>query len=141
MLVFVNKNRELFLSNSEIRNINTRYNQNLHSPTTSLSLVQKGVLYSGSRIYNCLPSSIKALSNEFKFLKPHLRVTLLRTPFIVWMNIIISNDYGSHLFYLFHVFISFILFYLRYILQLQLIALSMMCLYVYVLYVFVLYVF
>jgi hypothetical protein len=45
-----------------------------------------------------------------KVLKPHLRVTLLRTPFIVWMDIINSNDYGSYLFYFFNVFILFILY-------------------------------
>jgi len=44
LLVFVNKNRQLFLSNSEIHELNTRYNQNLHLPSTNLTLVQKGVL-------------------------------------------------------------------------------------------------
>ena len=50
LLVFVAKNRDLFLSNSEIHDINTRNNYNLHVPTTNLTLVQKGVLYSGSKI-------------------------------------------------------------------------------------------
>jgi len=58
ILVFVNKNRELFLSNSDNHGINTRYNQNLHMPSTKLTMVQKGVLFSGSRTYNCLPSRI-----------------------------------------------------------------------------------
>jgi hypothetical protein len=65
-----------------------------------------------------------------KVLKPHLRVTSLRTPFIVWMNITNFNYCGSYLFYVFNSYILFILFYLHYILQLQLIALCMMCLYV-----------
>ena len=42
LLVFGNKNRELFQSNSEIHEINTRYNQYLHLPSTNLTLVQKG---------------------------------------------------------------------------------------------------
>ena len=38
---FVNKNKELFLSNFEIHDLNTRYKNNLHLNTTNLSLVQK----------------------------------------------------------------------------------------------------
>ena len=37
LLVFVNKNRELFLSNSEIHDINTWYNHDLHLPSTNLT--------------------------------------------------------------------------------------------------------
>jgi hypothetical protein len=46
LLVFVNKNRSLFLYNSEIHDKNMRFNHNLHLPSTNLTLVQKGVLYS-----------------------------------------------------------------------------------------------
>ena len=41
LLVFVKKNRKLFLSNSEIHELNTQYNQNLHLPSTNLTMVQK----------------------------------------------------------------------------------------------------
>jgi hypothetical protein len=58
MLLFINKNREMFLSNSEICDINTQYNYNLHLPSTNLALVQKEILYSGRKVYNCLPSNI-----------------------------------------------------------------------------------
>jgi len=81
ILVFVNKNRELFLSNSDIHSINTRYNQNLHMSTTNLTMVQKGVLFSWSRIYNCLPSRIKALSNDAKSFKSTLERYLLEHVF------------------------------------------------------------
>ena len=37
LLVFVNKNRSYFISNSEIHDINTRYNHNLHLPSTNLT--------------------------------------------------------------------------------------------------------
>jgi len=63
LLVFVNKNRELFLSNFEIHDMNTRDKKNLHLPYTNLTLVQRGVLYSGSKIFNRLPLSIKAHSD------------------------------------------------------------------------------
>ena len=72
LLVFVAKHRDLFLSNSDIHNINTRYNDNLHLPTTNLTLVQKGVLYSGSKIYNNLPPHIKDHSEDLKYFKSKL---------------------------------------------------------------------
>jgi len=75
--VFVNKNRGLFHSNSEIHDLNTRFNYNLHLPSTNLTLVQKGVLYSGSKIYNHLPSNIKVLSNGAKRFKPTLKSYLI----------------------------------------------------------------
>ena len=64
LLVFVVKHRNLFVSNSEIHNINTRCNYDLHLPTTRLTLMQKWVLYLGSRIYNHLPFHIKGLIND-----------------------------------------------------------------------------
>ena len=63
--------------------------------STNLKLVQKGVLYSGSRIYNHLPLNIKIHSSEAKCFKFTLRVTLLNICSVVWMNIINQhpNDY------------------------------------------------
>jgi hypothetical protein len=55
LLVFVVKNKDIFLLNSEIHNINTWYKQDLHLPSTNLTMVQRWVLYSGSRLFNCLP--------------------------------------------------------------------------------------
>ena len=81
LLIFVNKNKELFLSNFEIHDLKTRYKNNLHFNTTNLSLVQKGVLYSESRIYNCLPSNIKALSNNAKCFKTTLKSYLTEHSF------------------------------------------------------------
>jgi hypothetical protein len=82
LLVFVAKNRHLFLSNSDIHD-NTRENRNLHLRTTNLTLVQKGVLYSGSRIYNHLPTHIKTLSNDLKHFKSKLKSFFLsKIPFI-----------------------------------------------------------
>jgi hypothetical protein len=78
---FVNKNRELFLSNSEIHEINTRYNQNLHLPSTNLTLVQKGVLYSRSKIYIHLLLNIKVHSNDAKRFKTTLKFYLIENVF------------------------------------------------------------
>ena len=72
LLVFVTKNRGLLQSNSEIHDLNTRFNHNLYSPSTSLILVQKVVLYSGSKVRNHLPSNIKVFSNDTKLFKSTL---------------------------------------------------------------------
>jgi hypothetical protein len=77
LLVFLNKNRGLFLLNSEIHHINTCYNYNLHLPSTNLTLVQKVVLYSESRIYNHLPLNNKILLNDAKHFRSTLRSYLI----------------------------------------------------------------
>ena len=77
LLLFVAKYTDLFLSISEIHDIITRFNYNLHLPSTNLTLVQKGVFYSGSRIYNHLPTHIKNLSKDFKQFKSKLKAFLL----------------------------------------------------------------
>jgi hypothetical protein len=81
LLVFVIKNREFFKPNSEIHNLNTRSNRNLHLPSTNLTSVQKGVLFSGSKIYNHLPLNIKALSNDAKRFKSALKNYLIEHSF------------------------------------------------------------
>lgn len=58
-----------FLSNSEVWDINTRYNFNLQLALESLTLYQKGVFYAGSWIYNYLPSVIKDLLNDGRCFK------------------------------------------------------------------------
>jgi hypothetical protein len=73
LLVFVVKNRDWFSLNSEIHNLNSRYKHNLHLPSTNLTLVQRGVLYCGSRIFNCLPLHIKNLSGDLRSFKKNLK--------------------------------------------------------------------
>jgi len=41
LLLFVAKNRDLYESDSEIRNINTRFSSDLHTPTENLTTFQK----------------------------------------------------------------------------------------------------
>jgi len=59
LLTFVSNNREQYFANSEIRNINTRQTSNLHLPRAHLNIYQKGVYYSGIKIFNSLPRGIK----------------------------------------------------------------------------------
>jgi hypothetical protein len=44
LLLVTIKNKNYFTSNTDIHDINTHYNYNLHLPSTNLSIVQKGVL-------------------------------------------------------------------------------------------------
>jgi hypothetical protein len=73
LLVFVVKNRDLFSLNSEIHNLNTRYKHDLHLPSTNLTLVQRGLLYSGSRFFNCLPLHIEHFSGDLRRFKRKLK--------------------------------------------------------------------
>jgi len=69
ILLFVTKNKDQFLSNSQVHKINTRQTSDLYVPTENLTICQKGVCYSGIKIYSHLPMAIKDLSddkNKFK---------------------------------------------------------------------------
>jgi hypothetical protein len=55
LLLFVIKNKNYFISNTDIYDINTHYIHNLYLPSANLSTVQKGVLFSVSKIYNHVP--------------------------------------------------------------------------------------
>jgi hypothetical protein len=68
--MFLVKNTDIFIQNSDIHSIHHRQGLDLHYPTCKLTRVQKGVSYSGIRIFNNLPQNIKNLSsdvNKFKY--------------------------------------------------------------------------
>jgi hypothetical protein len=67
----------MFLASSEIHDKNTRCNHNLHLPSTNSTLFQKGVLYSGRKMYNHLLLNIKMLSKDAKQFKSTLRSYLI----------------------------------------------------------------
>jgi IS1 family transposase len=53
-----------FQTNSAIHCVNTRNNHHLHRPTANLTCFQKSLYYSGIKIFNNLPASLKSLINE-----------------------------------------------------------------------------
>jgi hypothetical protein len=55
LLSFVMDNLETFQTNSNIHNISTGYRYNLHVPNTVLRKNQKGVYYSGIKLFNNPP--------------------------------------------------------------------------------------
>jgi hypothetical protein len=64
ILLFVTKNKDHFLSNSQVHKISTKQTSNLYLPTENLIIYQKGVIYSGIKVYNHLPTAIKDLSDD-----------------------------------------------------------------------------
>jgi hypothetical protein len=66
-------NMDIFISNSDIHSIHTRQGLDLHYPAYKLTKVQKGVSFTGIRIFNNLPCSIKILSNDVNKFKYSLK--------------------------------------------------------------------
>jgi hypothetical protein len=81
LLLFVVKNKDQYKSDQEIHSINTRYSTNLHLPTSSLAVYQRGAYYYGIRVFNHLPPNIKSLSNEVRLFKPALKRFILSNSF------------------------------------------------------------
>jgi hypothetical protein len=64
LLMFVVQNKDLFKTNSDIHSFNTTFNHDLHIPVANLAVFQKGVRYSGIKIYNHLPQTLKQLPHD-----------------------------------------------------------------------------
>jgi hypothetical protein len=73
LLPFVVNNKNQFAKNLEIHKYGTRTADNFHLPTTYLSKYQKGVQFTGIKIFNHLPSNIKCVANETKIFKTSLK--------------------------------------------------------------------
>jgi len=81
ILLFVTKNKDQFLTNSQVNKISTRQTFDLYVPTANLTIYQKGVYYSGIKIYNHLPTAIKDLSDDKNKFKQALKRNLLHNSF------------------------------------------------------------
>jgi hypothetical protein len=81
ILLFVTKNKDQFLSKSQVHKINTRQTSDLYVPTANLAVYQKSVYYSGIKIYNHLPRTIKELSGDKNKFKLALKRYLLHNSF------------------------------------------------------------
>ena len=91
ILIFITKNKDLLISNSEIHGINKRFNCELHLPSTTLMLFQKVIFYSGSRFIYHLPPNIKNLFNNEKWFKSALKKYLLENILIEMLKILVFN--------------------------------------------------
>ena len=81
ILLFVTKNEDQFLYNSQVHKINTRQTFDLYVPTSNLTIYQKVVYYSGIKIYSHLPTAIKDLSDDKNKFKLALKRYLLHNSF------------------------------------------------------------
>jgi len=66
LMLFVVKNKNLFILNLENHTKSTRHFNNFYQPVTNLTIYQRGVHYVGIKIFNNLPPYIKDISNNVK---------------------------------------------------------------------------
>jgi len=81
ILLFITKNKDQFSPISHMHTINTRHNNNLYVPAANLTLYRKGVYYSGIKIFNHLPTTIKNISDDKNKFQIALKKFLLNNSF------------------------------------------------------------
>jgi hypothetical protein len=78
LLMYVyNKHKHLFTKNLEVHNHDTKSANNFHLPITNLTKYQKGVYYTGIKIFYYLPTHIKNVANEIQVFNKTLKRFLL----------------------------------------------------------------
>jgi hypothetical protein len=77
------ENLDKFQRNTDVHNLNTRRKYDLHMPNTNLTKYQKGVYYTGIKLFNNLPPTIKSLNHVIKVFKPASKDYLLTHSYTV----------------------------------------------------------
>lgn len=72
-MLFIIENQQDFLTSAHVHGLDTRNKNHLYLPALSLTCVQKGVLYSGIKIFNNLPSNIQNYKGDRKKFKKELK--------------------------------------------------------------------
>jgi len=80
-MMFMAKNRELFVINANVHNFATRSHNDLHLPNANLSVFQKGVYFSGVKSFNNLPTDLKQISHNIHKFQKALKRFLLDNSF------------------------------------------------------------
>jgi hypothetical protein len=73
LLLFVVNIGNYFTPNSLLYDSNTRHSNDLHLPQATLTMYQRGVYYSGIKIFNSLPRALKDISCKPDKFKTALR--------------------------------------------------------------------
>jgi hypothetical protein len=81
LMMFVARNRELFVINANVHNFPTRLHNDLHLPIANLSVFQNGVYFSGVKIFNNLPTDLKQTFYDVYKFKRALKRFLLDNSF------------------------------------------------------------
>jgi hypothetical protein len=80
-MMIVARNRELFVSNANVHNFRTRSHNDLHLPIANRSVFQKGVYFSGVKIFNNLPTDLKQTLYDVNKFKRAIKRFLLDNSF------------------------------------------------------------
>ena len=81
LLSFVIQNESYFATNNVYHKFNTRHKNDLHLPQASLTMYQRGVYYSGVKLFNSLPANIKDTCEDPRKFKIALKHYLLAHSF------------------------------------------------------------
>jgi len=81
LLLFMIRNKNQFLINSEIHHIDTRQHANFHQPSVNVTKYQKGVYCLGVKVFNMLLSYIKTEFDNPKKFKVILQKFLYKNSF------------------------------------------------------------
>jgi hypothetical protein len=73
LMMFLIKNREIFNTNSDCYEIDTRQNMNIHMYQVNLAKYGNGVYLMAVRIYNELPNKLKIILNNPNKFKASLK--------------------------------------------------------------------
>jgi hypothetical protein len=76
-MLFILYNSNNFQTGLEIHGLHTRSKNHLFIPVANLTSVQKGITYSGIKVYNSLPNSILTHQNDRKKFRNELYRYLL----------------------------------------------------------------
>jgi soluble lytic murein transglycosylase-like protein len=79
--MFIVKNRELFDTNRDYYEINTRHNMDIHTSQVNLAKYGNGVTHMAVRTYNALPNKLKEMSNYINKFKNKLKEFLYSNTF------------------------------------------------------------
>jgi hypothetical protein len=77
LMMFVVNNLDKFQLNNSVHGINTRSKEHLQSPVTHLSAYQRGVYYTGVRLFNRLPTNILTMKHDKNLFRLALHSYLL----------------------------------------------------------------
>ena len=80
-MLFISVNPNNYQTGLEMHGLHTRSKNQLFIPIANLTSVQKGITYSGNKIYNSFPSNILNLKNDRKQFKNEFYGYLLNNSF------------------------------------------------------------
>ena len=92
LLMFVVQCKNLFLTNNENHNLDTRQRNNLYLPQANLTIYQKGANYSGIKFFNNLRLGIKNVAGNPPKFKIALKNFNTITHFTQLKNTLVNRE-------------------------------------------------